>query len=303
MTRDKQKITPFLWFDNNAEEAVNFYISLFPNSKIESIQKYPEGSDDPNMKAMEGKVLTAVFELEGYRFMALDGGQQFKKTPAISFTVACKTEEEVDTLWNALSEGGDVLMELDKYPFSEKYGWLNDKYGVSWQISIGESDQKITPSFLFVGDKAGKAHEAIKFYTSLFPDSAIEKVVPYEEGEGEKEGSIKYSEFSLAGQKFIAMDSGLEHLFTFSECVSLYVDCADQQEVDTFWSKLTADGGEESMCGWLKDKYGVSWQIIPKQLGELMSDPDHEKAGRVMQAMLQMKKIEVAKLQEAYNQE
>jgi predicted 3-demethylubiquinone-9 3-methyltransferase (glyoxalase superfamily) len=298
-----QKIMPFLWFDTNAEEAVNLYTSLFPDSEIENIQKYPQGSDDPQMKNMEGKVLTAVFNLAGLRFMALDGGQVFRKNPSVSFSVSCDSVEEVEKYWNAFSENGIIRMPLDTYPFSEKYGWCDDKFGTSWQISLGESEQKIIPSLMFVQDVAGKAHEAIQMYTSLFPHSQIDLTVPYEPGESENEkaGSLKYSQFTLAGQKFVAMDSGMDHKFTFSEGVSLFVDCQDQEEVDRLWNLLTAGGGEESMCGWLKDKYGLSWQIIPKQLGEMMSDSDPEKASRVMQAMLQMNKIDIAKLEQAYN--
>jgi predicted 3-demethylubiquinone-9 3-methyltransferase (glyoxalase superfamily) len=170
-----QKITTYLWFDKNAEEAMNFYTSLFSakggsssggkDSKIVSINYYPEGSDDPHLKGMEGKVINGIFELNGQRFMAIDGGPLFK----------------------------------------------------------------------------------------------------------------------------------------FTEAISLYVDCEDQEEVDHLWEKLTADGGEESQCGWLKDKYGLSWQIIPKQLGELLGGSDPEKAGRAMQAMMQMQKIVIADLQKAYD--
>ncbi len=159
----QQKITPFLWFNNKAEEAINFYVSLFKDSKIETITRYPDNSSDEHMKGMAGKVLTAVFYLNGQKFMALDGGPMFK----------------------------------------------------------------------------------------------------------------------------------------FTEAVSMYVDCEDQAEVDRLWEKLS-EGGDIQQCGWLKDRYGLSWQIIPKQLGVMMSDKDPEKAGRVMQAMLQMKKIDIQKLKEAY---
>lgn len=162
-----QKITPFLWFDNQAEEAMNFYISIFSDSSIVSIKRYPEGPLDGPMKGMEGKVLTGVFELEGQRFMALDGGPFFKPTAAVSFYIECEDQEEVDRYWNRLSEGGDP-----------------------------------------------KAQQ----------------------------------------------------------------------------------------CGWLQDKFGFSWQVIPKALPELLNDPDHEKADRVMQAMLKMKKIDISELQDAYEQ-
>jgi predicted 3-demethylubiquinone-9 3-methyltransferase (glyoxalase superfamily) len=161
-----QKITPFLWFDKQAEEAMNFYVSILKNSKIVSVKRYPDGPLEGPMKGMEGKVLTGVFELEGQRFMALDGGPYFKPSGAVSFYVECETQEDVDYYWSKLSEGGDP-----------------------------------------------KAQQ----------------------------------------------------------------------------------------CGWLQDKYGFSWQIIPKALPELLNDPDKEKSGRVMQAMLQMKKIDVERLRKAYD--
>lgn len=121
-----QKITPFLWFEKQAEEAMQFYVSIFKNSRIVSIMRYPEGPLEGPMKGMEGKVLTAVFELEGQQFMALDGGPFFKPSAAVSFYIACETQEEVDEYWNALTQGGD--------PQAQQCGWLQDKFGFSWQV-------------------------------------------------------------------------------------------------------------------------------------------------------------------------
>jgi predicted 3-demethylubiquinone-9 3-methyltransferase (glyoxalase superfamily) len=291
-----QKITPFLWFDNRAEEAVNYYTSLFNDSKIVSIKRYPEGP-------MKGKVLTVVFRLDGQRFMALDGGPHFTFTPAISFFVVCESESEVDTLWEKLKSGGMVLMDLQKYDWSEKYGWVQDKYGLSWQVSLGRKEdvgQTITPSLLFVGKQHGKAEEAVSFYTSLFKDSAIAGVLRYGKGEGEQEGSVKHAQFTLNGGVFMAMDSSLDHKFTFTEAISFYVDCGSQKEVDYFWKKFS-DEGEIQMCGWVKDKYGVAWQIIPSALPEFLNDPDPARSRRAMDAMLKMKKIVIADLKKAYN--
>jgi len=145
--------------------------------------------------------------------------------------------------------------------------------------------QKITTYLWF----DNQVKEAANFYVSLFPDSKITSVNPM------------IVTFSLAGQEFMALNGG--PTYKFNEAVSLFVSCETQDEVDHLWEKLTADGGSESQCGWLKDKYGLSWQIIPKALMTLMSDPDQKKAGRVMQAMLQMKKIVVSDLQKAYDQE
>lgn len=291
-----QKITPFLWFDNQAEEAMNFYTSVFKNSKTGQISRYGEvGPGEP------GSVLTASFELEGLQFTALNGGPAFNFTPAISFFVNCDSQGEIDELWERLSEGGSVLMPLDQYPFSEKFGWLADKYGLNWQLNLGARPQKIVPFLLFVGEQHGKAEEAIKFYTSLFKDSGIENIAHYGPGQEEQEGTVMHAVFRLSGQEFMAMESNREHQFTFTEAISLYVDCDSQEEVDYFWEKL-GEGGDENaqQCGWLKDKYGLSWQIVPSVLIELMGDPDPEKARRVTEAMLQMKKIEIPALERAY---
>lgn len=290
-----QKISPFLWFDDKAEEAANFYVSLFGNSKVVSVTRFGEAGPAP-----KGTVMTVKFQLEGQEFTGLNGGPHFKFTPAVSFYVACETTQEVDELWRKLSDGGNVLMELDKYPFSERFGWVADKYGLSWQLNLTRFPQKITPCLMFVGEQNGKAEEAMSFYTSLFDNSSIDRVERYAAGEGGTEGAVKHGVFSLEGQKFIAMDGGTDHPFTFTEAQSFVVDCKTQEEVDEYWEKLT-EGGQESQCGWLKDKYGLSWQIVPTVLIEMLQDKDPAKAKRVMEAMLQMSKIDIATLKQAYH--
>ena len=155
--------------------------------------------------------------------------------------------------------------------------------------------QKITP-FLWFNDQA---EEAMNFYTAIFKNSKISSVSRYGEGGPGPQGSVMTATFELDGQEFMVLNGG--PLFTFTEAISFFVNCETQAEVDELWEKLT-EGGEESQCGWLKDKYGLSWQIVPSALGELLSDPDAEKAGRVMNAMLQMKKIDIAGLRAAYEQ-
>jgi predicted 3-demethylubiquinone-9 3-methyltransferase (glyoxalase superfamily) len=298
-----QKITPFLWFDRNAEEAVNFYVSVFKNSKIVNVKRYPEGITEGPMAGFDGKVLTAVFELEGQRFMALDGGPVFKFNPSVSFIINCSTSEEVDEYWNKLSPGGNVMMELQEYPFSKRYGWLSDKYGVSWQIGVieHEAKEKITPSFMFVGSNFGKCEEAINFYTSTLKNSSIEMISRYAEGEHDQPGKVKFSSFILEGQRFHAMESSLGHKFDTTGAISFLIECNDQPEIDYYWDTLTAGGDPNAQqCGWLKDKYGFSWQVTP-DMTKWMNDTDKEKSGRAMQAMLQMKKIDIAGLEKAYN--
>ena len=152
--------------------------------------------------------------------------------------------------------------------------------------------QKITP-FLWFDDKA---EEAANFYVSLFKNSKIDNVSHYGDAGPDPKGKVMTVTFQLNGQQFTGLNGG--PLFKFTEAISLLVNCESQQEVDELWEKLSA-GGQKSRCGWLKDKYGLSWQIIPSALGKLMSDPDREKAGRVMKAMLQMDKIDIAALEKA----
>lgn len=292
-----QRIIPTLWFDTQAEEAAAFYTRLFKSSKTGAVTRYE--AEAAKVSGMpEGSVLTVEFELEGYKFLGLNGGPVFKFTPAVSFFVNCATVEEIDKLWAGLSQGGSVLMEYQKYPFAEKFGWLNDKYGLSWQLMLGKYPQKIRPALMYVGKQAGKAEEAINTYVSLFPESKIGMISRYGEGGADKAGTINHGVFSLFGQEFIAMDSALEHQFTFTEATSLMVECEDQPEIDRYWQKLT-EGGEEQPCGWLKDKYGLSWQIVPMELNKILQNPDPVKRSKVMKVFLQMKKINIAALKRA----
>lgn len=274
------QLYPCLWFDGKAKEAATFYSSVFDNSKIIS--------ENP---------IVVMFELDGVLFMGLNGGPTFKINPSISFFVFCESEEEVEQKWKLLSADGGVLMALDKYPWNDKYGWCADKYGVNWQLMLGaDAKQKIVPSFMFTQGQSGKAEEAINFYTSLFDNSEIQLINRYGKGEGDVEGNINHARFTLNGQEFAAMESSLPHQFTFNEGVSIVVPCDNQEEIDFYWDKLT-EGGEESQCGWLKDKYGVSWQIVPAMLGKLINDP--EKSKRVMDVVMKSVKFNISELENA----
>ncbi len=221
-------------------------------------------------------------------------------TPAVSLSITCDTEEEINTLWDKLSEGGKVLMELQEYPFSKKYGRLEDKYGLSRQLNMGESKQKITPSLMFVKEKFGKAEEAMNYYCSLFKNSKIDLIARYEEGEGDEVGKIKFASFTLEEQQFFAMESSGPHEFTFTGASSFLILCKDQAEIDYFWNSF-ADGGEPSQCGWINDKFGVTRQVCPDTLDDMLADKDPAKAKRTMEAMITMVKLDVATLEKAYN--
>jgi predicted 3-demethylubiquinone-9 3-methyltransferase (glyoxalase superfamily) len=293
-----QKITTHLWFDKEAKEAAAFYTSVFENSKIKdttTLHNTPSGSVD-----------MVTIELSGQEFTLLSAGPLFKFNPSVSFLVACQTKDEVDALWEKLSVGGAALMELGEYPFSKKYGWTQDKYGLSWQVMfMGERKikQKITPTLMFVREVCGKAEEAINFYASIFNNAKVGDILHYGRGEEpDKEGTVKHAAFTLLGQEFAAMDSARGHNFTFNEAISLMVHCDTQEEIDYYWGKLTADPKAEQ-CGWLKDKYGLSWQIVPSVMDEMFKEKDERKIARVTEAFLKMKKFDIDALKRAYEGE
>lgn len=290
-----QKITSHLWFDREALEAAGFYISVFKDSKQNSVTKLhgtPSGAVD-----------IVSIDLMGQEFTLISAGPFFKFNPSISFLVACRDKSEVDTLWEKLSQGGSALMELGEYPFSERYGWVQDRYGLSWQImfmGVQEIKQNITPTLMFTDKQWGKAEDAINFYASVFRDSEVGDILRYSKGEEpDREGTIKHASFRLEGIEFAAMDSARVHDFAFNEAISFVVHCETQDEIDYYWGRLTADPQAEQ-CGWLKDRYGVSWQIVPTILEQMLRDQDGEKVTRVTEAFLKMKKFDIEALARAY---
>lgn len=294
MENNMQKITPNIWFAGNAKDAVDFYLSAFPNSKSISTSHYPHEGLADFQKNMAGKELTIDFEVFGHRFTAINAGPEFRVNPCISFMIGCETKEEIDSLWSKLSVDGQALMPLDEYPFSERYGWIQDKYGVSWQLILtkpeGDERPKVVPSLLFVKEKSGKAKEARDFYLSIFKNSKEGVTAYFEEDTkfGQKKGSVMFCDFALEGQWIAAMDGGNPHEFDFNEGVSFMIACKDQAEIDYYWEKLTANGGQESVCGWLKDPYGLSWQVAPANMEELMKKPN------AFANMMKMTKIVIA---------
>jgi len=290
-----QKITPHLWFDTEAVEAADFYSSTLPDSRVTNVTTiYDTPSGDTDIVS---------FELMSQPFMAISAGPLFRFTPAVSFLISCPTKEEVDTLWARLSEGGTALMPLQSYPFSERYGWTEDRYGLSWQIMLAGEEQRgqrITPTLMFVGDVCGRAEESVNFYASVFPDSKVGPIVRYGKDEApDEEGTIKHASFLLEGQEFAAMDSARGHDFGFNEAISFLVSCETQEEIDHYWGSLSAVP-EAEQCGWLKDRYGVSWQVVPSAMDEMLRTGTKEQIARVTEAFLKMKKFDIAVLRRAY---
>ena len=294
-------ITPHLWFDTQAREAAEFYVSVFPESRIDSatvLHDTPSGDCD-----------VISFTLAGQPFMAISAGPLFTFNPSISFFVNFdpakdpQARERLDIAWEKLAEGGQVLMELGEYPFATRYGWVQDRYGLSWQLILanpaGEQRPAIVPSFLFTGDAYGQAEAAGDYWRGVFDDSRAGQLVRYEEAtEHDRAGAVMFSDFRLGPTWFAAMDSGYEHGFGFNEAVSFIVHCRDQAEIDRYWEKLSAHP-ENEQCGWCKDRFGVSWQVSPIVLDEVMTSDDQAVIDRVTQAFLPMKKLDVAAIEKA----
>ena len=192
-----------LWFDGQTKEAAAFYCSLFENTKI--IATNP---------------IVSKFELEGTPIKLLNGGALFSKNPSISLLVRCETMEEVEKIWNGLMDGGKAMMALNKYPWCEYYGWLFDKYGMTWQLfyaPLQRGEQKIISSIFFTNEVYGRAEEAISFYTIVFNESKIIFTEQYKDGESQPAGKLKFGSFEINHAQFVAMDGPGNHAFQFNE--------------------------------------------------------------------------------------
>ncbi len=293
-----QRIVPCLWFDHRAAEAVSFYTSVFADARVTGTQYYPSEGLLDFQQEFAGKELTVEFEVDGFKFVAINAGPEFAINPSVSFMLNFdpsrdgQAREHLDALWASLSEGGNVMMPLDAYDFSPRYGWVQDRYGVSWQLILSDPDGDprpfIIPSLLFGGAAQSRAQEALDYYQAVFPGSRVGTVARYEEPAGAAgRGDVMFGDVELLGQWFALMDSAVEQDFEFNCGVSLMLECVDQAEIDRYWNALSAVP-EAEQCGWCADRFGVSWQIVPANLGELMQ------ARGAYQQLMQMKKIETA---------
>lgn len=290
-----KRIVPHLWFDQTAKQAADFYVRLFPNSKINTtaIMK-----DTPS-----GDVDLVDFELDGLPFKAISAGPEFQLNPSVSLIVSCRSETEIDALWASLAEGGAVLMPLGGYPFSRRFGWIQDRFGLSWQLILTDGEPPkpgIALYLLFSGPARGKAGEAVRFYTEVFRASGLDASAHGEAAaEAPAVSATGLLGFRLLDQPFYALDHAVDADFTFNEAFSLMVYCDTQEEIDYFWNRLSA-APEAEACGWLKDRYGVSWQIVPRRMGEMIANGTEEQVARLTAAFLQMKKLDIARMEAAY---
>jgi predicted 3-demethylubiquinone-9 3-methyltransferase (glyoxalase superfamily) len=300
---DVQKIIPHLWFDKEVREATDFCCSVLPESRVTSLVTL---HDTPS-----GDCDVVNFNLAGQPFMGINGGPLFKFNPSVSFIVNFDPGKDpnargnLDRVWEKFSDGGNALMPLQEYPFSKRYGWIQDKYGLSWQLILtnpdGDARPVITPSIMFTGSVAGRAEEAIDYYCSTFKDGRRGTAARYPKNmEPEREGTLMYADFRILDTWMAAMDSARDHKFAFNEAISFMVPCDTQDDIDYFWKKLSAIP-EAEQCGWCKDKYGLSWQVVPTAMNEMMKNGKPEQIARVTQAFLPMKKFDIAMLEAAYN--
>lgn len=293
-----QRIVPNVWCQGNADDVGSYYAAVLPDTSMEVVASYPTDNLPDFQRELAGRPLVIDVTISGYRIRLINAGDEFRPTPALSFIVNMDPElfkggmdearARITTMWEAFADSGEIRMPLGEYPHSKLYGWVEDRFGVNWQLMLadpaGERRPAVIPQFLFTG-AAAQAQEAIDLYTGLFSESGLGLLIP-QPGEA---GGVLFAEFTLAGQWFSAMDAGMGHDFTFTPGLSLEVDCADQQEIDRLWGALSAVP-EAEQCGWLVDKFGVSWQIVPHDMGELLKHPG------AYQRMLDMKKIIVAEL-------
>jgi predicted 3-demethylubiquinone-9 3-methyltransferase (glyoxalase superfamily) len=299
-------IVPTLWADGNAAAVADFYQRVFRDVRETARTHYPTEGLPDFQQHMAGEILTLDLEIHGLRISVINAGDEFRPNPAAGFMVNLDPafledpRGYLDSLFAALSEGGRVLMELGEYPFSPRYAWVEDRFGVSWQLILtdpaGEPRPTVLPALMFCGPAQNRAVEAGRAYTNLFPGSRLGTAVhyPQQTGPATTDG-VMFSEFRLGPAQddpreefwVTAMDSAVEQDFTFTPGFSLLVEAEGQEEIDRLWAALSRHP-EDEQCGWCRDAFGLSWQIVPADLGELMRAPGAH------QALMGMKKIEIA---------
>lgn len=288
-----QRLVPSIWFNRNAREAADFYTSALPNTSVGTVQYYPEAGLPKSQREFAGQPITVELDVAGFKLSMTNADDTFAPNPSISFMLNFDPaamddpREALRQTWEKLSEGGQILMPLDSYDFSEYFGWCADRYGVNWQLMLtraeGEPRPFIMPALLFTREARGKAATAREKYLQIFgevAESAAGNRVDYPDFPG----VILFSDAQLAGEWVVINDSTFDHAFTFSEGVSFQVFCADQPMIDRLWQAMAH---EEQPCGWCKDEFGVSWQILPQNFEELMGREG------AFEKLMQMTKIRI----------
>ena len=280
-----QRIIPAIWCDAADDEAARFYADVFREGSV--VEQAPG--------------LAATVSIHGFRLSLINGGDQYAPNPSIScilnfdpllFGGEDQARAYLDELYERLS-GGGVLMELGEYPFSPRYAWVRDRFGMTWQLMLtdpaGEPRPFILPAFMFGGTNHANAEEATEAWIALFDDARRGALRRHEEAGPMEAGTIMFTDFTLRGTWMAAMDSGAFHDFTFTPGVSMIVSCRDQEEIDRYWAGLSAVP-EAERCGWCVDRWGVSWQVVPDNIAELMAD------AATREKILHMGKIDLTRL-------
>lgn len=290
-----QPIIPHLWYDTEAKEAVAFYVDLF-GGKLDwtyTITDTPSGDSD-----------LIQFQLGDMTLAAISAGPYFKLNESMSLMVNVANRDEVTRLYQALSEGGRILMPLAEYSFSPYYVWLEDRFGLSWQLSYApdlDKPYQFDICLLFSQEQVGLAQPMLDYYKDKLPQASVGQLSYYGEGEATVEAAkLNYAELLVAGQKMIVMDHGYGGEASFNEAFSLMVYVDSQDELDFYYDLLSAVP-EAEMCGWVKDQFGISWQIVPRILMEAYDTASPEKVKAVNAAVMTMKRLDFATIQTILN--
>lgn len=298
----EQMIIPNMWLNGTADEAAQFYTEALPYTEVTGKVRYPEEGLPEFQRQFAGTTMTADLSVDDCALMLINGDDSLSLTPAISFMLNFdvlewgtpeRVEQEIRKSWAKLTEGGTVRMELGSYPFARLYGWVEDRFGVNWQLNFldpdGEARPFLVPQLMFTGAQP-RADKAVKYYIKVFKKALAHRLATYrgvvQKNPGVK-GALAYTDFVLGSQWLAALDGGDAHDFGFSGGVSLLVQAHGQEEIDALWDGLSAVP-EAEQCGWCQDKYGLTWQIVPDNMGELMARPG------AYEHMMQMKKLVIA---------
>lgn len=294
----KPIIVPYLWFNREAVEAAEFYVEQFPDSRIigrDVVKGTPSGDCD-----------VVSFELGGMPFEAISAGPYFEFNPAVSFIVNFDpsmmpdASSALEALWQALSDGGTVRMPLDTYPFAKRFGWVADRFGVNWQLMLtdpeGDDRPLITPSLMFSDARYGQAEAARQYYATVFEDTQLGTLFKTPEQE-----AVMYADLRLHNLWMAFTDSAGPHPYTFHQAVSFMVKCETQAQMDALWSQLSAVP-EAEQCGWLQDRFGLPWQIVPNCFDAMMYEGCTRQKSELTTAFLKMKKFDIAPLQQVYTE-
>ncbi len=294
-----RRIVPCLWYTREAGEAAEFYKLALPDTRIKKISHFDEVPPEAG-GIKSGDVMLVKLMIGDSEIHLLNGGPYYEHTPSVSLMVTVGSKEELDLIHQKLSPGGTALIEIGEYPFSPRYTFFSDKFGVHWQLIMKEGEKlKVTPTVIFGGEKQGLGPEAMEHYLSIFADSSVLEEERYKKNEGGIENSLKYSCLKIGESELVIMDAGNPSPMVLTGAISFVVPCKDQNEIDSFWEKIGAEG-KEIHCGWIEDKFGVSWQVVPENLDMFINGPDKEKARRAMRAMLKMVKLDMDKIRSAY---